>query len=209
MKSLWSISQIYRYFQIKYSLNISRQSSKPFWFLKCPALRRSGECSNCFVRVATCACYGHVMHTSAGAQFSVAGQVCCWIFQTFRRCDVIFHATIMDCMKNNGQVYSLFWKQDKTVTKKGAFLRKCREKRSGDSVPLRDWRHVEFRDSFRCLTLRWFCGNSLVAFYDRIWPAVLKTYFMWVEMMNPPKSFSWVSYQNHRPRPFFKGDFKG
>lgn len=161
---LWSISPI-GVFPNEYSLNISRQRSKPFWFLKCPALRWSGECSNCFVRVATSACYGHVMHTSLGARFSVAGQ----------RFVVEFFRLSEDVMLNHERNHhGLPWKTtgrftrfsgNKTkawpVTKKGASPEKMPQKNSGDSVPLRDWRHVEFRDSFRCLTLRWFLVEIL------------------------------------------------
>lgn len=103
--------------------------------------------------------------------FSVAGQRfvvdILWFFQTFRRCDVkSWTNPSWIAWKITGRF--LFWKQDKSLAchKKGGVSWENAEKNepqknSGDSVPLRDWRHVEFRDSFRCLTLRWFLVEIL------------------------------------------------
>lgn len=219
---LWSISPI-GVFPNEYSLNISRQCSKPFLFLKCPALRWSGECSNCFVRVTTSACYGHVMHTSLGARFSVAGQrfvvEFLWFFQTFRRCDVkswTKPSWIAMEKQPAGLLAFLETRQKPGLSqKRGRLLRKCREKLTPEK-------------------LRWFCtsqrlktcgiprflqmshsqmirsGDSLVAFFmTGFWPGALKTYFR-VGRNDVPftKSFGWGFLPKpSAPRPFFEGEF--
>ena len=111
-------------------------------------------------------------------------------------------------MKNNGQVYSLFWKQDKSLA--------C-HKKGGVS-----WENAPEK-------LRWFCtsqrlktcgiprflqmshsqmilsGDSLVAFFMTGYGRVLwKLTSEWVEMMSrSPRVSVGASYQNHRPPGLF------